>query len=127
MLAATLLAAGKQARAPGGGSTRSSTRAAWSAWSRARRRRLNVSNVSEGSCRAKLELVDAQGAVVASKTATIAADASASLRFQPSGRIQVRPRVISIMQSCSKNEVSVETIELTSGKTVAILAGEPIG
>jgi len=89
--------------------------------------RLNVSNVSEGSCRAKLQLIDPQGAVVASKAATIDADASASLRLQPSGRIQVRARVISIMQSCSKNEVSIETIELKSGKTVTILEGEPIG
>jgi hypothetical protein len=89
--------------------------------------RFNVSNVSEGQCRARLELVTAQGSVAASRTATIAADKSVSLRFQPGAKTLVRSRVVSIAQSCPAMMTSLEVVD-AGGRTVALVSGSgPVG
>jgi hypothetical protein len=85
--------------------------------------RFSISNVAEGQCRARLELVAARGNVVASRTATIAADASISLRFEPSAKAQVCPRVVSIAQSCPAMMASLEVIDVRTGRTQAFVSG----
>jgi hypothetical protein len=90
--------------------------------------RFNVSNVAEGQCKAKLQLLGVQGNLVASRNVTIAADASASLRFEPSARTIVRPRFISVGGSCPLMMVSLEVLDVHSGRTIVLdPAVAPIG
>jgi hypothetical protein len=66
--------------------------------------------------------------VINFRTATIAADASASLRFAPNAATMVRARVISIAQSCPAMMTTLEVLDVASGRTVTVVpGGAPIG
>jgi hypothetical protein len=85
--------------------------------------RLDVSNVATTQCNARLELLSAKGIVINFRSVEIGAGASQSLKYAPTQGAMVRPRVISLKDSCGALLVSLEIVDVRTGRTEALFSG----
>ncbi len=79
--------------------------------------RLNVTNVATAACNARLELLNSKGIIINDRTANMGPGVSQSMKFAPRAASMVRPRVVSLKGSCSAMMVSLEIVDVATGRT----------
>jgi len=90
--------------------------------------RLNVTNVATVASNARLELLNFKGIIINDRPANMGPGVSQSMKFAPRGATMVRPRVVSLKGSCSAMMVSLEIVDVATGRTeLLVTIDNPLG